>query len=226
MTDVLRAEQPVASFAALLRRLRAEARLTQEELAERAGLSPRSISDLERGVSRTARKETARLLADALAITGPKRTAFVAAARGRAPVSDVLAASEDLPAEAPHSVMLWCSPDDLLFALQDAQLRRLIDAMTATVSAGRAMAGIWLIGLTTATPGETASPRPGASGDDAARSGGPGRPGTHQLAGRRLPALAGQLAQRFGPAAEPTLGEVLAAALNNEPVALGAALPT
>ena len=37
------------TFAALLRKLRTEARLTQEELAEAAGLSSRSVSDLERG---------------------------------------------------------------------------------------------------------------------------------------------------------------------------------
>ena len=34
------AEQPGLSFAGLLRQLRAEARLTQEELAEAAGLAP------------------------------------------------------------------------------------------------------------------------------------------------------------------------------------------
>jgi DNA-binding XRE family transcriptional regulator len=36
------AEQPGLSLAGLLRQLRAEARLTQEELAEAAGLSTRS----------------------------------------------------------------------------------------------------------------------------------------------------------------------------------------
>ena len=76
--------EPALSFAVLLRRFRAEARLTQEELAEAAGLSPRSVSDLERGVNRTARKDTAVLLADALSLTGQVRVLFVAAARGRA----------------------------------------------------------------------------------------------------------------------------------------------
>ena len=66
------AEQPALGFAGLLRQLRAEARLTQEELAEAAGLSPRSVSDLERGINRTARKDTALLLADALGLTGPR----------------------------------------------------------------------------------------------------------------------------------------------------------
>ena len=56
-------EDPGLSFAGLLRQLRAEANLTQEELADAASLSTRSVSDLERGISRTARKDTAVLLA-------------------------------------------------------------------------------------------------------------------------------------------------------------------
>jgi tetratricopeptide (TPR) repeat protein/transcriptional regulator with XRE-family HTH domain len=76
-------EQAAAGFGGLLRRVRAEAGLTQEELAEAARLSPRSVSDLERGINRTARKETARLLADALGLIGPVRAEFEAAARGR-----------------------------------------------------------------------------------------------------------------------------------------------
>jgi len=99
--------QPATTFAALLKQLRAEARLTQEELAYAAGLSPRSISDLERGISRTARKDTALLLADALAIGKAARTTFVAAARGRAEASAVLAARDamaaDTRAAAEHS---------------------------------------------------------------------------------------------------------------------------
>ena len=78
----------------MLRQLRAEARLTQEELAEAAGLSPRSVSDLERGINRTARKDTAELLAGALGLDGAARESFVAAARGRGPAEDVLAARD------------------------------------------------------------------------------------------------------------------------------------
>src|SRR5262249_40741495 len=76
--------EPGVRFADLLRQLRTEARLTQEELAEQAGLSPRSVSDLERGINRTARKDSALMLASALKLTGPVQEAFVAAARGRA----------------------------------------------------------------------------------------------------------------------------------------------
>ena len=84
--------EPLLSFAGLLRQFRTEARLTQEELADAAGLSPRSVSDLERGINRTARKDTAVLLADALSLTGQVRVLFVAAARGRASAAEVLAA--------------------------------------------------------------------------------------------------------------------------------------
>ena len=87
-------EQPELSFAALLRQLRAEAKLTQEELAAAAGVSPRSVSNLERGINRTAHKDTAVLLAGALGLTGPAEELFVAAARGNVPPAQVLAAAE------------------------------------------------------------------------------------------------------------------------------------
>lgn len=78
------AEQPAISFAGLLRQLRARAQLTQEEPAEAAGLSPQSVSDLERGVNRTVRKDTAVLLAGALGVAESAQSLFVAADR-RAP---------------------------------------------------------------------------------------------------------------------------------------------
>lgn len=46
-------KQGAGSFADLLRRLRRDAGLSREDLAEACGLSPRSISDLERGVHST-----------------------------------------------------------------------------------------------------------------------------------------------------------------------------
>ena len=106
------AEQSVLEFAGVLRQLRAEARLTQEELAEAAGLSPRSVSDLERGVNRTAHKDTAELLAGALGLAGPARAVFVAAARGRAPAAEVLTVmqGEAGPVSngpAPGESMVW-----------------------------------------------------------------------------------------------------------------------
>jgi len=80
-------EQPSVTFAELLRYLRNQVGLTQEELANKAGISTRSVSDLERGINLTARRDTARMLADALELSGQARTKFEAAARGR-PIGD------------------------------------------------------------------------------------------------------------------------------------------
>src|SRR5262249_57309819 len=87
------AGQPAHPFAELLRQLRAEAKLTQEELAQTAGLSPRSVSNLERGINRTAHKDTAVLLAGALGLAGPAAELFVAAGPGKAPAAEGLAAA-------------------------------------------------------------------------------------------------------------------------------------
>jgi predicted ATPase/DNA-binding XRE family transcriptional regulator len=70
-----------ASFGVLLRQLRTAASLSQEELAECAGLSVRGISDLERGLRQAPRLETVRLLADGLALSDTDRAALLAAAR-------------------------------------------------------------------------------------------------------------------------------------------------
>jgi transcriptional regulator with XRE-family HTH domain len=70
-----RADHPL--FGDLLRRHRLAAGLTQEELAERASLSRRGISDLERGARSHPYRETVRVLADALGLAGGERSAFV-----------------------------------------------------------------------------------------------------------------------------------------------------
>jgi predicted ATPase/DNA-binding XRE family transcriptional regulator len=69
------------SFGDLILRLRSAAGLSQEELAERAGLSRNSISDLERGLRQAPRLGTVRLLADALSLGEDDRTALLKAAR-------------------------------------------------------------------------------------------------------------------------------------------------
>jgi tetratricopeptide (TPR) repeat protein/transcriptional regulator with XRE-family HTH domain len=94
--------EPPAGFAGVLRGLRARTRLTQEELAEAAGLSPRTVSDLERGLASTPHKDTVRLLADALQLDGWTRVEFEALARGRVPPGrarggGVAAATRTLP---------------------------------------------------------------------------------------------------------------------------------
>lgn len=67
-------------FAELLRQHRLAAGLTQEALAERAGLSARGISDLERGARSHPHQDTVRLLAEALGLSGAARATFTRAA--------------------------------------------------------------------------------------------------------------------------------------------------
>ena len=136
------AEQPALSFAGLLRRLRDDAGLTQEELAEAASLSPRSVSDLERGMNLTARNDTARLLAGALGLTGPQRALFEAAARGRLPAGEVLTAGEGAAAAATRTL-----PRDIAsFTGRAAELAQLAGAVTGAAAAGGGVVGIYAIG--------------------------------------------------------------------------------
>src|SRR5260370_21798866 len=73
-----------APFGTLLLRLRAAAGLTQEQLAQRADLSPAAISALESGKRRTPRFATVELLAAALALHAQQRRELLAAARSTA----------------------------------------------------------------------------------------------------------------------------------------------
>ncbi len=130
------AEKVPVTFAGLLRQLRTDAGLTQEELAEAAGVSSRSVSDLERGVNLTARKDTARLLADALRLTGTARAEFEAVARGR-PVPGGAGSGE-----AGVAATRTLPRDIASFTGRQQQLQELIDA--AAGAAG--VVGIHAIG--------------------------------------------------------------------------------
>jgi predicted ATPase/transcriptional regulator with XRE-family HTH domain/Tfp pilus assembly protein PilF len=79
-------------LAELLRRHRAEAHLTQEELAERAGVSARAIGDIETGVSLWPRAITVSLIAEALGLDAESKNALRSASTRRA-----LGSSADLP---------------------------------------------------------------------------------------------------------------------------------
>ena len=184
-------EQPVPGFGDVLRRLRAETRLTQEELAEAARLSPRTVSDLERGVKRTAHKDTAELLAEALNLAGPAREVFVAAARGRVPAAEVLAVrAEALAASAgnlPIQLSSFVGRADEITELAAAMQRSSLVTVTGVGGVGKTRLalhaaaaqlpsfrdGAWLCELHAAEDGQTMAqavlaalrvrPRPGIS---------------------------------------------------------------
>src|SRR5215467_7635721 len=137
------AEQPDGGFAGLLRQLRAKAGLTQEELAEAARLSPRSVSDLERAIHRTAHKDTARLLAGALGLAEPERALFVAAARGNGPAAAELAAQQRATPGAAAATRAL-PRDTAAFTGRQAELEQLMGTLAA-VAAGGGVVGICAI---------------------------------------------------------------------------------
>ena len=137
--------EPQVTFAGLVRKLRTDAMLTQEELAEAAGLSPRSVSDLERGINRTARKDTAELLAGALGLAEPVRALFVAVARGKAAPEEVLAARRGKAPGAFTAAATRALPRDTVsFTGRAGELARLLEAL-APEAAGGVVLGIHAI---------------------------------------------------------------------------------
>jgi transcriptional regulator with XRE-family HTH domain len=68
--------------AEFVRRRRLQAGLTQEQLAERAGLTADTVGALERGLRRRLYPHTARALADALGLTGAAREELAELAGG------------------------------------------------------------------------------------------------------------------------------------------------
>ncbi|RKT67698.1 tetratricopeptide repeat protein [Saccharothrix variisporea] len=98
---------------ALVREWRTRALLTQEELADRAGLNVRTIRRLENGALRRPRSTSVRLLIEALALDRAEADLLTTAAAGRAPREPPSGAPRQLPAALAG------------FTGRDTQLRRL-----------------------------------------------------------------------------------------------------
>jgi predicted ATPase/transcriptional regulator with XRE-family HTH domain len=118
------AEMPPAPFGTLVRRYRRNAGWTQQELAERAQIGMRTISEIERGTGVRPQRETVRLLADAIGLGAEERAAFEHAARHEWSSAPTLVASppHNLPApmtplvgrdDALHAVAALLGDDDI-----------------------------------------------------------------------------------------------------------------
>lgn len=94
------AGETAAQFGSILRGLREAAGLTQEELAERSGLTARSVGGIERGRPARPHLRSVRMLADALELAGHVRAEFQAAAR-RERLNEVSVRSNAQPPEPP-----------------------------------------------------------------------------------------------------------------------------
>src|SRR6266567_3561500 len=97
------------SFGDLLRHYRLAAGLTQEELADQAGLSVRGLSDLERGARRAPRRETVQLLALALHLSAAERAIGRSPGVGSRRSRHLARASHQLLPALPHC-LLWGVP--------------------------------------------------------------------------------------------------------------------
>ena len=135
MSDVAR------GFGTRLRSCRQSAGLSQQELAERSGLSVRAISDLERGRTRFPYQDSLARLADALALGGAARTEFIASASRRlapaeaggmlrqfqlAPIEDLARAQRVQPVHDPGELGddIWESDDELTAFLAELRVIR------------------------------------------------------------------------------------------------------
>jgi tetratricopeptide (TPR) repeat protein len=139
-----------AAFGPQLRAHRLDARLSQQELAERSGLSVRAISNLEGGYTRRPYQNSVQRLADALGLSAAARREFAAAAErrlgrlaqaltepresARQPADEAVAESESgrppahvVPRQLPPPVAAFVGREDVL-----AELTRLADRSTET----------------------------------------------------------------------------------------------
>jgi tetratricopeptide (TPR) repeat protein/transcriptional regulator with XRE-family HTH domain len=103
-------------FGGLLRAYREHGLLSQEQLAERSGLSIRTIRNLEKGAVRAPRGESIRLLADALRLAGVQRDRFEEAARPSAPPEPAAASS---PHQLPPDIADFIGRTELVGKLQE-----------------------------------------------------------------------------------------------------------
>ncbi|EME62753.1 ATP-binding protein [Amycolatopsis decaplanina] len=133
------------AFGDFLRFYRLRVPMTQEELAERTGISVRSISDMERGRVRTPQRRTAELLVEGLGLTGKEAGDFADLARsGRRPV---LAREEPVPVEAPHPVLIAALPPSLTELTGRKAEQRLLDEVAESAASSSRLQVAVLHGL-------------------------------------------------------------------------------
>jgi transcriptional regulator with XRE-family HTH domain len=124
-------ENPVASFAQLVRHYRAEAGLTQQEIAEKAGVSISYMTLLETGRRQKPSWDTVCALANAFGLKGNERRAFIRSS----------GYSEDAVGKTPVDLsppMLKVLSEFLALSPGDPQgpaiLRKALDALTGMVA--------------------------------------------------------------------------------------------
>lgn len=121
-------------FGQLVRAHRQRQALTQQELAEKAGLGARSIRKLETGRIQAPRPATVRLLADAFGLTGAERDRFCQRAAGAAtgqPLTTTVPVPPDVAGRIERPVPAQLPPEVPVLTGRDRELRRLDDVRAA-----------------------------------------------------------------------------------------------
>ncbi|WP_374457196.1 helix-turn-helix domain-containing protein [Nocardioides sp.] len=113
-----------STLGTLLRALRESAGLSQEELAERAGLSPHAISALERGTRTRPYPHTLRSLAGALDLDEDQRARLLAAV----PARSARPSSDPAPSRAPRDLPTPATP----LVGRDDDVARVADLLRAS----------------------------------------------------------------------------------------------
>jgi tetratricopeptide (TPR) repeat protein/transcriptional regulator with XRE-family HTH domain len=134
-------------FGALLRRHRLAAALTQEELAERSGLTARAIANMERGRTSRPYTRSVHALADALGLQGPQRelldrTSRLAVRARNASAPDTARPGPPEPRQLPGAVTHFCGRADELAALTSLLAGAACDSGAAVIAVIAGTAGV------------------------------------------------------------------------------------
>ena len=129
--------EDAAPFGTRLRRLREAAGLTQEELADRAGLTAHTIGALERGTHKRPYRHTVHSLADALRLSDDERTALLASVprRGEDHAAPAIALEPTLPVPSTPLVGREQDVDGVTGLLRRPEVRLL--TLTGTGGVGK-----------------------------------------------------------------------------------------
>ncbi len=128
------APTPTQAIGDLLRQHRIDSGFTQQDLAERAAISTRTVSDIERGLRSGVYRDTAKRLADALHLEGSTRATFERAAR-RAPTANAHRSGTDAarrpgPTDLPTPLTPLIGRDDEVAAVVAALQSRTVRVLT------------------------------------------------------------------------------------------------
>ncbi|MFI5734512.1 tetratricopeptide repeat protein [Kribbella sp. NPDC051587] len=113
----------------LLARLRVAAGMTQEELAERAGLSVRSISDIERGLVARPRKHSLGVIANSLGLADTDRAQFIAHYRPSGATGAITTGLYAVPAQLPPDIGTFTGRSALLAQLSKSRPLATVDGV-------------------------------------------------------------------------------------------------